>query len=69
MTQFSFMAGQILKKSGQDSQGQYSSHIDEHFLLYNMGLYFNPRGAPRPPVFSFSQETAKQKYENRNGQT
>ena len=51
-----------LKNSGHELRVN-SSHRDDHFL-YNMGLYFNPGGSPRPPRFSFSQETAIQKYEN-----
>ena len=56
-------AGQFEKKSGQGLRVN-SSYIGEHFLLYNMDLYLHPRGAPRPQRFSFSQETAIQKYEN-----
>ena len=61
-------AGQFKKNSGHELRVN-SSHRDDHFLLYNMGLCFNPRGARRPPIFRFSQETANQKYENRNGRT
>ena len=61
-------AGQFKKNSGQGLRVN-SSYIGDHFLLYNMDLYLHPRGAPRPQRFSFSQETAIQKYENQNGQT
>ena len=44
-------------------------NIGEHFLLYNMGLYFNPRGAHYDQRLSFLQETPTQKHENQNGQT
>ena len=42
------------KNSGQELRVN-SSHIDEHFLLHNMGFYFNPQGgAPLPQSRYFS---------------